>query len=258
MDHNNVFFMVKAALAALVGGISAAFGWLGWLVLIWAGCMVMDYITGSAAAAKDGEWSSAVARAGIWHKAGMIAVVIVAALCDSVISLALANLPITLPFEYSVLILPIILIWYIFTELGSITENAVAMGAAVPAALVSLLKAGKAAVEMKFGVTDVGAMRDLGSAARSVQDFIVDGATAGFGLLHTAEHWAISGNGQYERVSEERGAELVRCFNEAKAMLMRNWGFVECLAAELVKKDTLVYEEINELYDKFVKSDGGK
>ena len=118
--------------------------------------------------------------------------------------------------------------------------------------------AGKAAVEMKFGVTDVGAMRDLGSAARSVQDFIVDGATAGFGLLHTAEHWAISGNGQYERVSEERGAELARCFNEAKAMLMRNWGFVECLAAELGKNDTLVYEEINELYGKFVKSEEGK
>lgn len=154
MDHNNVFFMVKAALAALVGGISAAFGWLGWLVLIWAGCMVMDYITGSAAAAKDGEWSSAVARAGIWHKAGMIVVVIVAALCDSVISLALANLPITLPFEYSVLILPIILIWYIFTELGSITENAVSMGAAVPAALVSLLKAGKAAAEATLPEVD--------------------------------------------------------------------------------------------------------
>ena len=118
--------------------------------------------------------------------------------------------------------------------------------------------AGKAAVEMKFGVTDVGAMRDLGSAARSVQDFIIDGATAGFELLHTAEPWAISGNGQYERVSEERGAELARCFNEAKALLMRNWGFVECLAAELVKKDTLVYEEINELYDKFVKSEEGK
>ena len=59
-------------------------------------------------------------------------------------------------------------------------------------------------------------------------------------------------------MSEERGAELARCFNEAKALLMRNWGFVECLAAELVKKDTLMYEEINELYDKFVKSDGGK
>lgn len=147
MDHNNVFFMVKAALAALVGGISAAFGWLGWLVLIWAGCMVMDYITGSAGAMRTGDWDSATARSGIWHKAGMIVVVIVAALCDSVISLMLAHVPVVLPFKYKVMIVPIVLIWYIFTELGSIAENAVKMGANVPAALVAILKAGKLAAE---------------------------------------------------------------------------------------------------------------
>lgn len=147
MENSNVFLWMKAAVAAAVGAFSAAFGWLGWLVLLWALCMVMDYITGSAAAAKAGDWDSATARSGIWHKAGMIVVVIVATLCDMVVGIMVGNLPVNLPFTYETLILPIVLIWYIFTELGSIAENSVKMGAPVPSALVQLLKAGKQAAE---------------------------------------------------------------------------------------------------------------
>lgn len=147
MENSNVFLWMKAAVAAAVGAFGAAFGWLGWLVLAWAACMVLDYITGSAAAAKAGDWDSATARSGIWHKAGMIVVVIVATLCDMVVGIMVGNLPVNLPFTYETLILPIVLIWYIFTELGSIAENAVKMGAPVPSALVQLLKAGKQAAE---------------------------------------------------------------------------------------------------------------
>ena len=45
------------------------------------------------------------------------------------------------------LVLPVILVWYIFTELGSIAENATAMGAPVPAWLTKLLAAGRDAAE---------------------------------------------------------------------------------------------------------------
>ena len=155
MENSNVFLWMKAAVAAAVGAFGAAFGWLGWLVLAWAACMVLDYITGSAAAAKAGDWDSATARSGIWHKAGMIVVVIVAALCDMVVGIMVGNLPVNLPFTYETLILPIVLIWYIFTELGSIAENAVKMGAPVPSALVQLLKAGKRAAEAALPETSV-------------------------------------------------------------------------------------------------------
>lgn len=155
MENSNVFLWMKAAVAAAVGAFGAAFGWLGWLVLAWAACMVLDYITGSAAAAKAGDWDSATARSGIWHKAGMIVVVIVAALCDMVVGIMVGNLPVSLPFTYETLILPIVLIWYIFTELGSIAENAVKMGAPVPSALVQLLKAGKRAAEAALPETSV-------------------------------------------------------------------------------------------------------
>ncbi len=138
----------KMIVAALLGALTGFWGWFGWLVIGWVFCMVVDYITGSLAAAKQGEWSSAQAREGIWHKTGMIVVVIVAAGADLLISLVLANIPaVQLPFDYGGLISPIVLVWYVVTELGSITENAVAMGATVPGWLTKLLQVSKDAID---------------------------------------------------------------------------------------------------------------
>lgn len=145
MDHVNG---IKAAIAAAAGALTGLWGWLGWLVIGWVSCMALDYITGSAAAGKAGEWTSSRAREGIWHKAGMMVVVIVAAGADLLLAVVLENVPVVeLPFQYSGLLCPIVLVWYIITELGSITENAVAMGAPVPSWLVKLLAAGKEAVD---------------------------------------------------------------------------------------------------------------
>lgn len=153
MDNSNVFLVLKAALVAFAGAFSAAFGWLGWLILAWVGCMVLDWISGSAAAAAKGSWSSAAARAGIWHKGGMILVVLVAALSDCVLGMVVEHLP-ALKLEYTVLVLPVILVWYIFTELGSIAENATDMGAPVPAWLTKLLAAGKKLAEQQLDLPD--------------------------------------------------------------------------------------------------------
>ena len=150
MDNNNIFLAVKAAIVGIFGAFGAAFGWLGWLVLAWIGCMVVDYISGSSAAMKAGQWSSAKARAGIWHKAGMIVVVIVAAVADNVLSLVVASIP-GISIEYTVLLLPMVLVWYILTELGSILENAAAMGAPVPAFLIRILANAKDTVEDAAG-----------------------------------------------------------------------------------------------------------
>ena len=139
---------IKAAVAAVIGLLTGLWGWMGWLVVGWIGCMALDYLTGSMAAAKEGKWASKQAREGIWHKAGMIVVVAVAAGVDLLLSLVLAHLPLVeLPVEYTGLVCPVVLVWYIVTELGSITENAVAMGAPVPRWLVKLLAMGKSAVD---------------------------------------------------------------------------------------------------------------
>ena len=150
MDNNNIFLAVKAAIVGVFGAFGAAFGWLGWLVLAWVACMAVDWLSGSSAAMQAGQWSSARARGGIWHKAGMIVVVIVAALADAVLSMVVSKMP-GLAIDYTVLLLPMVLVWYILTELGSILENAAAMGAPVPQFLIRILASAKDTVEDAAG-----------------------------------------------------------------------------------------------------------
>ena len=145
----------KVALITFIGVLTGFWGWMGWLVVCWVSCMALDYFTGSIAAGRAGEWESGKAREGIYHKAGMVVVVLVAVAADLLISLVLDNLPmLALPVAYSGLVCPVVLVWYIVTELGSITENAVAMGAPVPALLTKLLKVSKDAVD-QIGGEDV-------------------------------------------------------------------------------------------------------
>lgn len=61
MEKRNLFVSGKAVVAAVCGAFTAAFGWLGWLVVAWAACMALDWVSGSAAAASRGAWSSAAA-----------------------------------------------------------------------------------------------------------------------------------------------------------------------------------------------------
>ena len=137
MDNVHAF---KVALAAVGAALTALWGWFGWVVVAWIVLMVIDYITGSAAALRAGEWASKAARDGIWHKLGSIVAVIVAAILDVVIGHLLQNVPgIKLPFSYTVLLCPLVVIWYILTEAGSIIENAGALGAPVPGWLITMI-----------------------------------------------------------------------------------------------------------------------
>ena len=93
------------------------------MVVIFTACLTVDWIAGSLAASKNGQWSSKRGREGIWHKSGCIMVVLVAVILDAVIGTVINNIPsIPLPFTYTVLLCPIVLVWYILTELGSIIE----------------------------------------------------------------------------------------------------------------------------------------
>ena len=131
---------VKGAIAAFITAVGAFLGWKGVMLLAWAAVMGLDYISGTMAACKAGKWSSAVAREGLWHKGAMILVVTVAAIADAVMVLMVEYVPIGL--QWPGVLLPLVLAWYILTELGSILENAVEMGANVPSWLVKLLKNG--------------------------------------------------------------------------------------------------------------------
>lgn len=135
----------KGAVTALMTALAAFLGWKGILAALWVAAMALDYISGTAAACKDGDWASAKAREGLWHKGGMLLVVLVAAMTDVAVAMAAVNLGIA--GGWAGLVLPLVLAWYIITELGSVLENAVKMGAKVPGWLIRLLRAGRQALE---------------------------------------------------------------------------------------------------------------
>ena len=142
---------IKAALAAVLAFLTALWGWVGWAILIWAACVILDYISGTAAARRNGEWSSEIARDGLWHKLGEIFAVLVAALCDIALGVILKTAPVQLPFDFTTLVTPIVLLWYIITELGSILENAGKLGAPLPKWLKRMLKQYKATLDAAQG-----------------------------------------------------------------------------------------------------------
>ena len=115
----------KAAGIGAIGLWAALHGWLGWLVVLYAVCMMLDWVTGTVLAIKNGVWSSHKARQGLWHKCGSIIMIFVSVLTDILLGLTLNHISgLTLPFNYDMLLTPIVLFWYIVSELGSILENA--------------------------------------------------------------------------------------------------------------------------------------
>lgn len=123
---------IRGAVAAVAGFLTALWGWLGWAVIIWVMAIVADYVSGSMAARRQKNWDSSIARDGLWHKAGEIFAVLVAAMCDIAIKVMIEGSGVQLPFTFTQLITPVVLLWYILTEFGSIIENCGKLGAPVP------------------------------------------------------------------------------------------------------------------------------
>lgn len=142
---------IKGVLAAILAFLTALWGWIGWAVIIWVLCFVLDYISGTAAAHKNGEWSSDIAREGLWHKLGEIFAVLVAALCDIALKVIVEGAGLHIGIELSAVITPIVLLWYIITELGSIAENAEKLGAPVPSWIKNGLKQYKDKIDQDHG-----------------------------------------------------------------------------------------------------------
>ena len=145
--HENMI-AAKAALAVTLGSVAAFLGWRSIMVLVWVALMALDYLSGTIAARQNGTWKSETARAGVWHKGGMVLIVLVCAITDLVMITVCDSLPNDiLAIEWPVVIFPMVTIWYILTEIGSIIENAIAMGAPVPSWLPKIIDATKHVVD---------------------------------------------------------------------------------------------------------------
>lgn len=133
---------IKAFVTAILAFLTALWGWLGWAVIILIFCMALDWVTGSWAARAHNEWSSSVARAGLWHKLGEIVALLVAALCDIAIQVILNSAAADLlkGWTYGNYMTLLVAVWYIFTELGSIAENVDKLGAPLPSWLKKAIR----------------------------------------------------------------------------------------------------------------------
>lgn len=142
---------LKLSLTAVLAGLTALWGWFGWLVAAWGACMGLDVLTGMAAGCAEGGWSSKIAREGLWHKTGCMAAVTAAGVLDLVLGLLLEALPTTLPLGEPLFLCPLAVVWYLLTEVGSILENVGRMGAPIPGWLRRAVAVLRDKVEEKGG-----------------------------------------------------------------------------------------------------------
>lgn len=120
---------IKAAITGLCTALTIIWGWFGWLVVALIAAMTVDYLTGWVKARNTGTWKSCTAKKGLGKKVGIIAIIGVAGIVDAIIGTILVNIPgLVLPFTYGVLICPIVVVWYLLAEMGSIIENCVGLG----------------------------------------------------------------------------------------------------------------------------------
>ena len=137
----------EAATWAFASTAAVAFGWRGGLALIWIASMILDYATGTFSALSNGEWTSTKARQGLFHKGGMLAVVIAAILLDLLIRTIQHTGIVSFPCVYSAVLMPVVMAGYIVTEIGSSIENVSAMGVYIPPILLRAMESVKNTVQ---------------------------------------------------------------------------------------------------------------
>lgn len=123
---------IKAAVSAAAAALTAFWGWTGWLAAAWFLAMLLDYATGSAARSARRHMEQplrprgTVAQGGQRSgRAGVGAAGLRTAGCCSAVCPGLGA-------HYDVLLCPLVTAWYLLTELGSVVENAGALGAPLP------------------------------------------------------------------------------------------------------------------------------
>ena len=139
MNAPDTALEIKGVIVAAAAATSAFLGWTGVLaVIVLPIVMALDYLTGTLAAKAHGEWSSRIAREGVWHKLGEVIAVVVAACCDLMLYIVLhtAAADVLGDFKFRAIFVLLVSLWYILTELGSILENCARLGAPIPKALI--------------------------------------------------------------------------------------------------------------------------
>lgn len=136
MTSNN---LTRPVSTTVIGLLTLIWGKWYWMFILWVITMFVDWVTGTAAACYSKQYKSEKARQGIWHKAAMFVVVGGALILDILISLGAELFNTTLLENYNSILAVMCMAWYTVTEIGSIFENAFAMGAPIPKFIKNML-----------------------------------------------------------------------------------------------------------------------
>lgn len=158
MDKLQIY-VAQLGLSTITATVASKCGLLGWLLLAVTLAMIVDFLAGMAASAKEAVehpndksygWSSKKGMIGIFKKVGYILVIFTAMLLDFLIYKMSGYLAMHLPIDtfFSTLVTA----WFILNECLSITENAGRMGVKVPVFLTKVIAVLKGTVEDKGNI----------------------------------------------------------------------------------------------------------
>lgn len=158
MDKLQIY-ATQFGLSTVTAAIAAKCGLLGWMLVAVAVAMVIDFLAGMAASAKEAVehpddksygWSSRKGMIGIFKKFGYILVIVASMIVDFLIYKMSGVLSVTLPM--TMFFSTLVTAWFILNECLSITENAGRMGVKVPTFLTKVIAVLKGTVEDKGNV----------------------------------------------------------------------------------------------------------
>ena len=109
---------------------------------------------------------------------------------------------------------------------------------------ICIALAGKAALDQKFGVADVGVEQDLEIAANTVKSLLGDCCTNGFDLY--TEKYRYSDNAK-ARLEQAAARELDRLYRKTKEILIQNDELLCGIAKALTKKRYLMASDIEKI-----------
>lgn len=137
----------KTLAAVIIGGLTAYMGQLLIPLIMLAGVMIIDYISGMLKAWIQDDLCSKVGLKGIIKKLSYLLLVCVAGVVDWLIYAGLTEVGISIDFGFCFGLM--VVVWLIINELISILENLDALGVPMPAFLSRVVKHLKNAVEVK-------------------------------------------------------------------------------------------------------------
>ncbi|MCD8293893.1 MAG: AAA family ATPase [Clostridia bacterium] len=116
--------------------------------------------------------------------------------------------------------------------------------------------AGRAATELRFGDTDMGAAGDIGKAV-NMCDILIREICAK-GLSNETEDLRGQSDTKRSSLETQRSVMLEDFYQEAKKLLRSNWDLVERLAQALIEKETIICADLDAIYADYVSGKGAK